>query len=301
MSAGHLSVWRRTFILFVISGLARSALSSGTVTNCTQTDLQKALNGGGTVLFACNGTITLTNTLTISADTALDGSSNTVIISGGNGVRLFQVASNANFQLKGLTLADGRVIGTNGLDGHPATPGQDVSGAAILNLGGNLVLNGCTFTNHYLQGGSGGSDLSGGNGARGGNAIGAAICSLGGELNLTNCLIVDNAAVGGNAGSYSGLVGSQPGDGGRAYGGALYCESVGAGLEQLTFTSNSVSGGAPGGAGSTPVDFGKGGDAAAGALYASNSVIFLEKSVLAQNSARGGAPLRTRTQIILPT
>jgi len=222
----------------------------------------------------------------------VDGGSNAIILSGGNAVRLFQVASNVNFQLKDLTLADGRVIGTNGLDGHPATPGQDVRGAAILNLGGNLGLNGCTLTNHYLQGGSGGSDLSFTNnniGGRGGNAFGAAICSLGGELNMTNCLIVGNAAVGGNAGSDVAFGGSKPGDGGRAFGGAVYCENAGTGLQQLTFASNSVSGGAPGGA---TVDLGNGGDAAAGALYASNSVILLEKSVLAQNSAVSGGPLK---------
>src|SRR5581483_4239059 len=291
MSAGHLSAWRSRFIAFVISALAGSSLGSGIVTNCNQADLRKALNGGGAVRFACNGTIALTNTLIISSDTALDGNSNTIIISGGSAVRLFQVATNVNFQLKSLTLADGRVIGTNGLDGHPATPGQDVRGAAILNLGGNLVLNDCTLTNHYLKGGAGGSDLSfttNANGGRGGNAIGAAICSLGGELNLTNCLIVGNAAVGGNAGSYVALGGSKTGDGGRAFGGAVYCENAAAGIEQLTFASNSVSGGAPGGADG---DFGKGGDAAAGALYASNSVILLEKSVLAQNNAVGGGPL----------
>jgi hypothetical protein len=155
--------------VFLAAAFAPSAFGSGTVTTCTQSALQAALAGGGTVLFDCSGTITLTNTLLISSNTALDGNSNAIVISGGNGVRLFQVASNVNFQIKGLTLADGRVIGTNGLDGHPATPGQDVGGAAILNLGGNLVLNGCTLTNQYLHGGSGGSDLSfstNGNGAR---------------------------------------------------------------------------------------------------------------------------------------
>jgi len=212
--------WRIQACLCVAlaAALARSALGSGTVATCTQAALKTALAGGGTVLFACSGTITLTNTLIISSNTALDANSNAVIISGGNGVRLFQVASNVNFQIKGLTLADGRVIGTNGLDGHPATPGQDVRGAAILNLGGNLVLNGCTLTNHYLQGGSGGSDLPNGNGARGGNAIGGAVWSLGGKLNFTNCLIVGNTAIGGTGGSIISAL--QPGEGGRSFGGS---------------------------------------------------------------------------------
>src|SRR5689334_20946560 len=108
------------------------AFGSGTVTNCTQAALKAALAGGGTVLFACNGTITLTNTLIITKDTALDATTNTVVISGGNAVRLFQVSSNVNFRAMGLTLADGRLIGTNSPNGDPAPPGEDVYGAGIL-------------------------------------------------------------------------------------------------------------------------------------------------------------------------
>src|SRR6516164_4142313 len=91
-----------------------SAFGGGTVNNLTQAELEAALAGGGTVLFGASGTVTLTNTIAVALNSTLDANSNAVVISGGNAVRLFQVASNVNFSIKGLTLADGRVIGANG-------------------------------------------------------------------------------------------------------------------------------------------------------------------------------------------
>jgi len=105
-----------------------SAFGGGTVNNLTQADLERALAGGGTVLFGTGGTLTLTNTITIASDTILDANGNIVTISGGNAVRLFQVTTNVSFWVKGLTLADGRVIGTNSPNGDPAPPGEMLLG-----------------------------------------------------------------------------------------------------------------------------------------------------------------------------
>src|SRR6267378_384691 len=80
----------------------RSALGGGTVTNCTQADLEAAMAAGGTVFFECDGTITLTNTIIVSQNTALDGSGRVVTISGGNLVRLFEMVT-VDFSLKSLT------------------------------------------------------------------------------------------------------------------------------------------------------------------------------------------------------
>src|SRR5262249_421861 len=65
----------------ILPALCCSALASGTVTNLTQAALQKALVGGGTVLFGTNGTLTLTNTITIVTNTTLDANGHAVIIS----------------------------------------------------------------------------------------------------------------------------------------------------------------------------------------------------------------------------
>jgi hypothetical protein len=225
----------------------------------------------------------------------LDANGSAITISGGNAVRLFQVASNVNFRVKGLTLADGSIVGTNGqnaLRPYTATPGQDVNGACILNLGGNLVLNNCAVTNHYLRGGNGGIDaiFNGARPGKGGDAVGAAICSLGGQVDLTNCLFVGNAALGGSGGGGSP---SLQAAGGQAIGGAIYCENASSTLEQLTFASNTVTGGYPGLyvlSGQKTGAVGGGGRAAGGAFYATNSALLLEKSALVQNSLVSQGP-----------
>src|SRR5206468_684286 len=82
--------------------------ASGVVTNCADADLRAAVTGGGTVTFACDGTILLTNTLTITNSTVIDGSGHTVVISGGGAVRPFVVSSRpVQLTLKNVTVADG--------------------------------------------------------------------------------------------------------------------------------------------------------------------------------------------------
>ena len=49
-----------------------STFAGGIVTNCTETSLRAALAGGGTVTFACDGTIVLSNTLVIATNTVCD-------------------------------------------------------------------------------------------------------------------------------------------------------------------------------------------------------------------------------------
>jgi hypothetical protein len=75
--------------------------------NCTEADLRTAMAGGGTVTFACDGTITLNNTITIGADTVLDGTGHQVTISGGNLVRVFSDGSGVTLTMLGLTIANG--------------------------------------------------------------------------------------------------------------------------------------------------------------------------------------------------
>ena len=101
--------------------------------------------------------------------------------------------------LTGLTLADGRFVGTNGTAGGQPSPAQNVRGAGILSLGGKVVLNGCTMSNCYLKGGNAGTNqsLSSTNVTQGGNAIGAAVYSLGGQLNVTNCIFTSNSVLAG--------------------------------------------------------------------------------------------------------
>ena len=103
--------------------------AGGVVTSCTEENLRTALTGGGTVTFACDGTITLANTISNLLNTVIDGSGHQITISGGNAVRVFYVATNVNFTVVNLTVANG----------------QSTDGAGVFNDGGELVFTAATF------------------------------------------------------------------------------------------------------------------------------------------------------------
>jgi hypothetical protein len=71
---------------------------AATVTVCDEPNLRTAIQSGGLVNFACDGTIVLTNEITISQDTTLDANGHAVTISGNNAVRVFMVDSGITAQ-----------------------------------------------------------------------------------------------------------------------------------------------------------------------------------------------------------
>jgi hypothetical protein len=240
--------------------------------------LEAALAGGGISMFTCNGTIVLTNTILVSHDAVLDGNGHTVTISGGDAVRIFQVAAGVNFWLKGLTLSDGKVMAPNGVNGSPPSPGQDALGGAILCQGGNLTLTDCILSNNFVQGGHGGT---GGVSGDGGMGAGGAIYAAAGTLSLTNCALLSSVAVGG----LGGLANPSPGAGGSACGGAIYMSNVTATLAQVMFASNRLLSGA----GQMPLGYaasgGPGGDALGGAICVTTSTVLIANSSFATNTA----------------
>jgi len=58
--------------------------------------------------------IVLTNTISITADTVLDGTGQSVTISGNDQVRLLNVGSNVEFTVINLALVRGKDVGANG-------------------------------------------------------------------------------------------------------------------------------------------------------------------------------------------
>lgn len=121
------------------AALAGGVVGNGTPASCTETALDNALNGGGTVTFNCGAntkTLTLTFTKIIQADTTLDGD-NKIILRAPN-LYHFQVYAGFTLNLKNIKLQDG----TSG------------SAGAIENYG-TLIANHVTFFNNHAQGNGG--------------------------------------------------------------------------------------------------------------------------------------------------
>src|SRR5260221_4010970 len=95
------SLIRRPAFYFTIVGLSLMAFwkihAAGTVTNCTEANLDAAMSGGGLVNFSCDGIITITTTKNNSTDTILDGTRHTGAINANNAVRPFTVHAAGQF------------------------------------------------------------------------------------------------------------------------------------------------------------------------------------------------------------
>ncbi len=94
-------------VLLAVGLLPAPAYAGGVVTVCDEAHLLAALAGGGTVTFACSGTITLTAEIVIAADTTIDGSGQAVTISGNDAVRVFRVNEGATVTLNKLVISHG--------------------------------------------------------------------------------------------------------------------------------------------------------------------------------------------------
>jgi hypothetical protein len=161
------------------------------VTTCDQSHLASALANGGTVRFACDGTVTVASTISVMKPVVLDATDRTVIIDGGGAVGLFSVDGGATFGIVNLTLQNGNSGGVGGaIDAshggsvtvvnstfsHNQAPSQ----GAIAALG-QITVSGSTFVNNMTTGGLGD-----------GGAIGADVVSV------TNSTFVGNqGALGG--------------------------------------------------------------------------------------------------------
>ena len=92
-------------VLLALTLPAAPAHAGGVVSVCDQAHLLAALSGGGTVTFGCSGWIGLTNTISISADTVIDGSGQTITLSGESAVRVFSVNAGKTLNLNNLSVA----------------------------------------------------------------------------------------------------------------------------------------------------------------------------------------------------
>src|SRR2546425_915157 len=223
---------RLLIALCCLEAISNSARADGTVTTCDQASLETALAGGGNVSFTCSGLIVLTNTISITTDTVLDGTGQSVTISGNDSIRLFYVGTNVSFTIVNLTLAHGNDIGA---PGDAQTPGGNGMGGALFVDGGILNAIDCQISTNQASGGTGYFGRSAGSG------FGGAIYNRSGTINLTHCSVSSNHAIGRNLLAGQGIPAV---DAGSGLGGAIYNEggtlvSVGTSL-----TGNFAQGGA---------------------------------------------------------
>jgi len=285
--------------LFAIFCSPQTGRCGGTVTNCTEADLNAALTNGGTITFTCDGTITITNTKVISTNTTLDASGHNITISGGNTVGAFTVNSNVSLSLFNLTLANGRR--TNG-------------GAVYNSSGATLLASNCNFTANSAigtDGSAGANGGTGGNGSPGINGVaglGGAIYSLG-TVSLLVCDFNSNRSIGG-AGGGGGKGGDNSSNGTGGNGGSGGIGNIGGGgaifnfgtatVIRCSFEVNLASGGngGSGGAGGNVSVSGSGGNGGpggaggysrGGAIYNLNALSLSYSSLSANTSTAGNA------------
>ncbi len=108
------------------------AYAAGSVTNCVYNGsggLADALVGGGSVTFGCSGTIVVPQ-IVLTANTTLDATGQTVVLSGNNINRIFWIEDGVTATFINLTITSG-----NGLP----SPGN--GGGGILNYGTLTLIN----------------------------------------------------------------------------------------------------------------------------------------------------------------
>ena len=291
-----------------------------TLTDCTEEGLRAAVAQGGHFILDCDVPISLTETLLVTTNTTLAGTSSNSLFtisadtSLTNGIRLFRVSRGVQLTLINLRL----------------TGGLSIAGAAIYNDRGFVSLQNCLIYTNRVMGPDGANGRRGGDssfqtggqgrgGTDGGSAGGGAIYNYLGTTVVNVCVFRRNTVDagdggrggGGGTGYAGGGDGGSGGNGGKARGGAILNDRGTLIVTNTAFYINSAFGGSAGlggtngtGPGQTYVgNGGRGGSAAGGALYntaQSKSSIygctFLENFLIGGNSAKaGGARLQARS------
>jgi hypothetical protein len=236
------------------------------------------------VQFLCDGTIQLTNTITVSLPTILDANGHNVVLSGGGAFRLFSVDPGVSLTLTNLTIANGLAQGANGAAG---LDGAEADGGAILVNGGTLNLLGCRIWTNSAVGGAGGDSTGTGsylNGS-GGPALGGAIYVIGGTINATNSEFAGNVVEGGAGGANYYVMPS--GSGGNSSGGSIYAYNSALNLANCSFLVNTATGGPP----PQGLDSGVPGMALGGALFNNGGTTIVASCTFRLNEGTVSPPL----------
>jgi hypothetical protein len=236
----------------------------------TLRDRIAAAQPGDTIQFGLSGTITLNSELVIAKSLRIDGvTANALRITGNHQSRVFNITS-GTAQIFNMTIADGRVSGTNGPAG---SNGENVAGGGIrLANGATLNLQNCILTNNVALGGQGGPASLSTAAGNGGNGYGGGIASFG-NLTMVRCTLAGNSASGGAGGPPPAA-----GFGGQGRGGGMYVEGSAIVLFSTIDANNAVAGSGDAGTGS----------ASGGGIY-SAATLNVNTCTIVSNTAAGSA------------
>ena len=249
-------------VLLALAFSASPAHAGGVVTVCDEAHLLAALAGGGTVTFACSGTITLSSTITVGADTTIDGSGQEVTISGNNTVGVFAVNEAVALDVTSLAIVNGSASYGGGIftTGTLTVTNSVFSGNRASNGGGgighgmgNVLVDHCTFNRNSAVNHGGGIETEAGmltitNSSFFGNSAGHS----GGSMFVHDTSVtIDNAIFSGNSANDGGggiagfgqlTVSNSIFSGNNAReGGAIYGWSGSAQVSNSTFAGNTAS------------------------------------------------------------
>jgi hypothetical protein len=256
----HLGIRALLALLLTLALLGLPALparaASFTVTNTNDSgpgSLRQAIldangtTGADTITFTLSGTITLASTLPAIADElTIDGSGQSITISGDNKVRVITVNGGATLNLTGLTIANGLC--------------NNCAGGGLYTEDGTININHSTFSGNSVDCGPA-CGISGG-----------AIANRGSVLNVSNSTFAGNSASFGGGGIYSShgsvMVSNSTfaGNSDAFQGGAIYNDLSSMMVSNSTFAGNSAS------------DVG-------GAIYNARGSMTVSNSTFADNSA----------------
>lgn len=280
--AGLASTW--VGLSFLISGLVlppEKLFAAGVVSSPTESALDAAMAGGGTVTFSFDGTIFISRTIGISNNTVLNGTGHSVVLSGSKTVPIFVINPDTSVTLRNLNFTEGVrqftdsnlgfigggavanqgtllavhcAFSSNAVYGFPGMaigdfwfpPLRGYGGAIANGSSGNMTLVQCGFFGNVVTGG-GGVNGQNVNAATGSAGLGGAIFNdSGGMTIISECVFSNNMAFGGFGRDYVTFAGATGEPGGSGIGGAIasYGELN---LSDSAFASNRATGGNSGG------------------------------------------------------
>ena len=297
-------------LIIVCLALFHSARAETPVADCDEDSLNQAISDAafddGIVVFTEDCTITLTAPISIdpdvlgatTSDFVIDSRGHAVVIQGDVGVRVFEILTNANVTLIGITIAGGQT---------------NFGGGLFIADQGTVTLTNCVLAGNIAMGtngvdGADGANSSTGSGGNGRNATageavaGGAIYNLGYPLTLLNCVFETNSATGGTGGNggnggsgvFNAGSGGNGAAGGGAVGAAVYSVSDVV-ISNCTFSGNIATGGNGGTGGAAGASGlggltgnGAAGGGASGAGIYSLGPVTVVASTFSDNSAHGG-------------